>query len=368
MKPSIPPVPRAAFNPIIHEDVRSIVADLSSVLARLQGTTLLVTGGGGFVCSYFLDTLFCLNDEVFETPCHVISVDNLRTGTRERVAHLASRSDFTFIEHDVSLPLVLPGQVDWVIHGAGIASPTFYRRFPLETIDVNVSGTRHMLELSRSPGVRGMLYLSTSEIYGDPEARFLPTPEHYRGFVSCTGPRACYDESKRLAETLCVTYHQRYSVPVKIVRPFNVYGAGQRLDDRRLIPDMISAALGREPLVLLSDGQATRAFCYISDAITAMWQVLLSGFDGEAFNVGNDEREISIRELAEEVRRAAGPPWLDIQLSTSDDINYLTDNPQRRCPDLAKLRSLLGWSPRVPLSDGLRRTLLSYQEMGGSKE
>ncbi len=354
-------------NFVIREDVRRIIANVSSALSQLQGTTLLVTGGGGFLCSYFLDTVACLNDEVLRTPCHAISVDNLRTGTRNRVAHLAARSDFTFIEHDVSTPLSLPRHVDWIIHGAGIASPTFYRRFPLDTIDVNVSGTRHMLDLSRSHEIRGMLYLSTSEIYGDPDPRFIPTPEDYRGFVSCTGPRACYDESKRLAETLCVTYHRLYSVPVKIVRPFNVYGPGQRLDDRRLIPDMVSAALRKEPLLLHSDGRATRAFCYISDAITAMWHVLLSGAACEAYNVGNDEREISVRELAEEIRMAAGPPFPEIRMQASEDPLYLTDNPQRRCPDLTKLRTEFGWLPRVPLSEGLSRTLRSYQQPGGPK-
>jgi UDP-glucuronate decarboxylase len=358
---------KTAANPVIHEDAQAIIAGLGSALAPLEGTTLLVTGGGGFLCSYLLETVACLNDAVFSRPCRVISADNFLTGIPSRVAHLTSRPDFVFVEHDVSKPLRLPEPVDWIIHGAGIASPTSYRRFPLETIDVNVSGTRHMLELARSSSrIRSLLYLSTSEIYGDPDPRFIPTPEDYRGFVSCTGPRACYDESKRLAETLCAIYHERYSAPVKTVRPFNVYGPGQRLDDRRIIPDMISAALRREPLVLLSNGRATRAFCYISDAITAMWHVLLSDSNGEAFNVGNDEREITIRELAGEVRQAAGPPWLEIQMSASGDPHYLTDNPQRRCPDLTKIRKRFGWSPKVSLGEGLRRTLRSYQITGGA--
>jgi UDP-glucuronate decarboxylase len=356
-------------NPVIREDILAVIARLSRTLAPLEGTSLLVTGGSGFLCSYFLETVACLNDEVFRAPCRVISVDNLRTGSTDRVAHLAGRPDFIFLQHDVSTPLALPEPVDRIIHGAGIASPTFYRRHPLETIDVNVSGTRQMLELARSSSrVRSILYFSTSEIYGDPDPQFIPTPEDYRGFVSCTGPRACYDESKRLAETLCAIYQSCYSTPVKIVRPFNVYGPGQRLDDRRVIPDMISAALRRDPLVLLSDGRATRAFCYISDAITAMWHVLMSGFDGEAFNVGNDEREITMHELAEEMRQAAGPPWLDIRMRASDDPHYLTDNPQRRCPDLTKLRSRFDWTPQVSLAEGLRRTLLSYNVPGGPVE
>jgi UDP-glucuronate decarboxylase len=364
MRSSTPTDMRA--NHVIREDIHQIIVELGKTFDRLQGTTLLITGGSGFLCSYFLETVACLNDELFDVPCRIISLDNFRTGIGDRLAHLASRPEFAFIEHDVSKPLKIPKPVDWIIHGAGIASPIFYRRFPLETIDVNVSGTRNMLELSRAFGIRSILYLSTSEIYGDPDPAFIPTPENYRGFVSCTGPRACYDESKRLAETLCTIYYGRYHVPVKVVRPFNVYGPGQRLDDQRIIPDIISAALRRQPLVLLSDGRATRSFCYISDAVEAMWRVLLSGFDGEAFNIGNDEREISISDLAGEVQTAAGPPWLEIKRSTSDDPHYLTDNPQRRCPNLKKLRTFFDWAPRVSLAEGICRTLRSYEAQGVS--
>lgn len=295
-------------------------------------------------------------------PCRVLAVDNLRTGVPERLAHLQGSKEFRFLQHDVSVPLELDQPVDWIIHGASIASPTVYRRYPLETIDANVAGTRHMLELARQKRTRGMLYLSTSEIYGDPDPAFIPTPEEYRGNVSCTGPRACYDESKRLAETLCVIYAQLYGTPVKIVRPFNVYGPGQRLDDGRIIPDLMSAAVCREPIVLFSDGRASRSFCYITDAVRAMWYVLLSEKPGEIFNVGNDQKEVTIRELAEELRRIAGPPWLEIEHRVSVDQQYLTDNPQRRCPDLTKLCSQFPWQPKVPLAEGLGRTLQSYRE------
>lgn len=214
---------------------------------------------------------------------------------------------------------------------------------------------------SRHTGVRSIVYISTSEIYGDPEPRFIPTSEDYRGSVSCTGPRACYDESKRLAESLCSIYRNLYATPVKVIRPFNVYGPGQRLDDRRIVPDLISAALERRPLVLYSDGCATRSFCYVSDFIRAMFFILLSSADGEAFNVGNDEREISMSDFARELSRVAGPLSLEVIHETSKDPQYLTDNPQRRCPNLTKLRTFFPWQPKVGLTEGLRRTLLSYQ-------
>ena len=352
-----------ALNSVVHEDVRVVGEELRDVLAPLAGSTALITGGSGFLCSYFLETIAWLNDTAWRSPCRVITVDNLRSGLPERVGHLAGRPDFQFITHDVSRPLSIDEPVEWIIHGAGIASPTFYRKYPLETIDVNVMGTRHILDLAKRQNARSVLYLSSSEIYGDPDSRNIPTAEDYRGYVSCTGPRACYDESKRMAETLCGVYRNLYNVRVKVVRPFNVYGPGQRLDDGRVVPDLMSAALRRTPIILYSDGRATRSFCYVRDAVRAMSLILMSDAGGEAFNVGNDEREISIAELAHEVSRVAGPPALQIIHGKSNDAQYLTDNPQRRCPDLTKLRERFSWRPTVSLSEGLHRTLNSYREM-----
>jgi dTDP-glucose 4,6-dehydratase len=353
---------------VIAEDIGWILRNLGDRLRALSGSTLLITGASGFLCSYFVETVAALNDTGLAPPCRVIAVDNLRTSASERLAHLQGSNDISFLWQDVTLPLALDGKVDWIIHGASVASPSFYRRWPLETIDVNVSGTRQVLELARQGGARSMLFLSTSEIYGDPDPAFIPTREDYRGNVSCTGPRACYDESKRLAETLCLTYHRSFRVPVKIVRPFNVYGPGQPLDDGRIIPDLMGSAVHRKPIVLFSDGQTSRAFCYISDAVRAMWHVLLSGADGEVFNVGNDQKEIRILELAEQVRQIAGPPWLEIQHGASQDALYLTDNPQRRCPDLSKLRSTFPWEPNVGLAEGLTRTLRYYSGDLAGKE
>lgn len=351
-----------APNSVIQDDVRSIAEELADRLAPLSGSAILVTGGSGFLCSYFLETIAWLNGTTWRRPCRVISADNLRSGVAERLAHLAGRPDFRFITQDISQPFSVNEPVEWIIHGAGIASPTFYRRYPLETIDVNVTGTRHVLELAKRQNTRSILYLSSSEIYGDPDPRNIPTAENYRGYVSCNGPRACYDESKRLAETLCGVYRSLHQVRVKVVRPFNVYGPGQRLDDRRVVPDLISAALQRRPLILHSDGRATRSFCYIRDAIRAMWLILMSDADGEAFNVGSDEKEISVTELAHELARVVGPPTLEIVHRQSEDMHYLTDNPQRRCPDLTKLRERFAWKPAVSLAEGLRRTLDSYKE------
>lgn len=299
-------------------------------------------------------------NETARPGCRVLAVNNFKTGLPERLAWIKGRRDIELRPGDVSIGCEPGEPVDWVIHGAGIASPPVYRQFPLETIDVNVNGTRHMLDLLRRGG-RGMLLLSSSEIYGDPDAAHIPTAEDFRGYVSSTGPRACYDESKRLGETLAMTYYRLYGSPVKIIRPFNVYGPGQRLDDGRIIPSLISAALQRQPIVLYGDGRATRSFCYVRDAIRGMLLVLLSRVSGEAFNVGNDE-EISIGELARIAAGLDGPPELPIRFATSADGDYLSDNPLRRCPDLTKLRGLGAWEPQVKVREGLRRTLESYRE------
>ncbi len=351
----------ARVSAIIREDARHTVDRLGDALRPFAGTTVLITGAGGFLCSYFLDVLVALNESKRQPPCRLIGLDNFQSGVPERLEHFHGRADVRLVTHDLRQPFD-PGEgVEWVIHGASIASPIFYRRFPLETIDVNVEGTRHMLNLSRS-GVRSMLLLSTSEIYGDPDPAWIPTPEDYRGNVSCTGPRACYDESKRLAETLAVTYFTLYKTPVKIIRPFNVYGPGQRLDDGRIVPDLMAAALRREPFVLYSDGRATRSLCYARDFVSAMFHIWLSNADGEAFNVGNDTEEITMAALAERMADVAAPPRLAVEYRVSADRHYTTDSPQRRCPDVSKLRRLAPWHPEVDLTEGLRRTWQSYNE------
>jgi len=347
-------------NPVIAEDAERLLASTRQSREAIAGRTLLLAGAGGFLGGYLLDVIAVWNREN-SRPARVLAVDNFASGVPERLNHLRGETWLRLVEHDLREPLEPGEPVHWIIHGASIASPTFYRRFPLETIDVNVQGTRHLLDLARSPDVQGLLYLSSSEIYGDPPPEAIPTTEAFRGLVSCTGPRACYDESKRLGETLCTTYHRLYGTPVKIGRPFNVYGPGQRLDDRRIIPDLVSSALAGGPLVLLSDGRATRSFCYARDAASAILAILCAGKDGEAYNLGNDAEEVTILEVAQTLQRVAPEAKLTIEHRVSPDALYLTDNPQRRRPDLSKLKAIAGWNPEVSLEEGLARTMRSYR-------
>ena len=355
-----------AFNSVIESDVDRIVADLGPLLDRFSATTVLVTGANGFVCSYIVDVLARWNERA-PSPCTVLAMDNMVTGKVDRLAHLVGRDDIRFVRHDVTKPFATDLAADWMVHGASIASPTVYRAYPLETLDANINGTRHLLELAKVSRAKGALLLSSSEIYGDPDPAFLPTPETYRGNVSCSGPRACYDESKRLAETLGYIYFNYFKVPVTVVRPFNVFGPGQPITDGRIIPDLMKSALNKEPITLLSDGKATRRFCYISDFIRAIMTLWVEEKShGEAFNVGNDEIEISVKDLSERMCAVAaevyGEACMTVVSARSEDRNYTTDNPQRRCPDLAKIRKTIGYQPQVGLDEGLKRTLLSYLE------
>jgi UDP-glucuronate decarboxylase len=345
---------------VVLDDLEEICAGAETALRALGGKTVLVAGGAGFLASYVVDALAWANDRLLDRPCRVLSLDNLLTGTRSRLAHLEGRPDVELVEHDVTAPLALDEPVHAVVHGASIASPVWYRKHPLETIDVNVAGTRRLLDLAREHEVESFVYLSSSEVYGDPPPERVPTREDYRGHVSATGPRAPYDESKRLAETLCMTYFRLFGVPVKIVRPFNVYGPRLRLDDGRVIPDFLSDALAGRPVTVLSDGRARRSFCYVADFCTALLLLLVEGREGEAYNVGNDE-EVTIREAAETLDALPGL-GVGIRFATSEDPDYLTDNPSRRCPDLSKVRSAVGWEARIALREGLRRTLASYRE------
>lgn len=345
-----------ALSKIIEEDITEIFSEISDDLQQLAGATLLISGGAGFIGAYFLDVIDYANKHALKSPCKVYCIDNFITGFPERVAHLRNSPNITVINSDICAPIILRDNVDLVIHAAGIASPTYYRLHPIETADVAVGGLRNLLDFARKNTIRSFLFFSSSEVYGEPTPDNIPTPETYSGNVSCTGPRACYDESKRFGETLCATYRSLFNMPIKIVRPGNIYGPGMRLDDRRVIPDFMSNVLKREDIVLLSDGKPTRCFCYITDAMVGFFRILFSTENSE-FNISNDEQEITMLGLAEEIIRISKNEKLRVKYQKSSDPEYLIDNPNRRHLDLTKARTILGYSPKVSLRQGLARTL-----------
>jgi dTDP-glucose 4,6-dehydratase/UDP-glucuronate decarboxylase len=342
-------------------DASDVIENLGAKRGRFSGKRILLTGAAGFLGSQFMHFFAALNNSGrLKKPCKVVALDNLMRGAPDWLAPFRKRPDFQIASKDIIKAKKFP-KADFIIHAASIASPIFYRKYPIETMDANVIGLRNLLEHAVARPPESILFFSSSEIYGDPDAANIPTPETFRGFVSCTGPRACYDESKRYGETLCVNFHQAHHVPVKIVRPFNNYGPGLKISDRRVLPDFFRDVLAGRDITLLSDGRATRTFCYISDAITGYLLALLSSHDGEPFNIGSDAPEISMRDLAQMAIDVSGAKSKVIY-QKSGDAHYLTDNPQRRCPDLKKSRAMLGYAPRIGLREGLERTWAYYRD------
>ena len=344
---------------VIQEDVKVIVNSITKEALALEGQTILITGGSGFLGKYFLNTFWYLNEKVLSKKCKVISIDNFITGT-ERDDYLLKDENFKFIKHDVKEALDLSETVDYVIHAAGIASPIYYMKYPLETIEVATTGTKNLLEFAKNKKVKSFLFFSSSEIYGDPDSEHVPTKETYNGNVSCVGPRACYDESKRLGETLCSVYWNLYEFPVKIVRPFNIYGPGMRRDDYRVVPSFLTSALAGRPMPVHENGEFKRSFCYVSDAVTGFLKTLLSGENGEAFNIGDSRAEITMMELAEMITKIVGSTATIKKVPYPE--NYPKGGPLRRCPDLSKSKSLLGYQPLVCMETGLRKTMEWYKE------
>ena len=350
------------MNGIVKEDLEAIIKTLGEEARLLEGRTLLISGGAGFLGTYFIGVIHLLNKNIFKKPCKVISVDNYITGQKNNFLENLNDPNIRFIKKDIIRPLKIKEPVDYIVHMAGIASPFYFKKYPLETIEVAVTGTKNLLEFARTKKIKGLLVFSSSEIYGDPDPKRIPIPEHYRGNVASIGPRACYDESKRLAETLATTYHQLYGIPVKIVRPFNVYGPGMKPNDYRVIPSFINRGLDGQVLHVHGKGNQTRTFCYITDAITGFFKVLLSGKEGEVYNVGITKGEMNMASLANMVKDLLGKKGIKVKLIDYPN-SYPADEPNRRCPDITKIRKELGYNPSIDPRTGLRRTINWYKEV-----
>lgn len=357
---------------VVALDLDQMLRALEAELAEMAGQSLLITGGAGFLGYYLVQAVLAWNNRVdAEQQIQLTIYDNYIRGVPPWLTALKDEPTLTLVRYDViqPLPADMP-DFDFIVHAAGIASPRYYRLHPLETMDANINGLRSLLEHARQRQdtghpVKGMLFFSSSEIYGDPDASHIPTSEDYRGYVSCTGPRACYDESKRYGETLCVVFAQQYGVEVKVARPFNNYGPGLKISDRRVIPDFARDVLAGRPIVMHSSGTPSRTFCYSADAVTGYLKVLVRGRAGEAYNIGTESPEISMAALAERVA-AVGRELLgyggEVIKQPSDEKDYLVDNPQRRCPSIAKARAELEYEPAISLDEGLRRSLVWYHQ------
>lgn len=318
------------------------------------GTKIFITGFAGslgyLLCMFFLEKaaelgiikVYCMDTYIFGKPTWVSLLE--QSPIFEVKQGCVVEDDFEFAR-----------EADYIFHMASLASPVYYRLHPIETMDADVLGLRKLLDFYRDKEIKRLLFYSTSEIYGDPDPKMVPTPESYWGNVNTSGPRACYDESKRFGETLCYNYANVYGFPVSIIRPFNSYGPGLRTNDKRVVADFAKNILEQENLVIFSDGTATRTFCYIQDTTLAELKVILYP-KNEIFNIGSDEEEITISDLAKIYQKVGTESFGyrgEIVYQTHEDPHYITDNPKRRCPDLTKAKTLLGYQPTISVKQGV---------------
>ncbi len=336
---------------LLDEDIKAIYDSLGQSVDRLYGKTVLITGAAGFLGRYFMSLLTYANEINPSDPITIIALDNYVTsGIPQGNNILRNDKNVEWIVGDASIGTQLPNQFDFIIHTAGIASPEHYRANPLLTIDVTINVTRSLLERAKKDNSR-MLFFSSSEIYGDPSPENVPTQESYRGNVSTLGPRACYDESKRLGETLCWIYQTYFGVHVCIARPFNVYGPGMMPKDYRVLPNFAAQIALSKPLKIYGSGNQTRTFCYVSDAIIGFMKILLETKTPDVFNVGNPSPEISMIDLANRIKNLLSK---DIKIELIEyPESYPEDEPNRRCPDITKISQELGFNPEVDLETGL---------------
>lgn len=358
-----------AMKKIVQQDLQRIYDSLTEEeRAKFKDSTVLFTGGAGFLGFYFIQFLTCYQQELGAKS--IICLDNFQVGCPQWLTELNDTGKVELYKFNVITDDIadIPGadRVDYIYHMASIASPIFYRKYPIETLDANIWGLRRLLDFYCEKPIKGLAFYSSSEIYGDPTPEHIPTPETYRGNVDCQGPRACYDEAKRFGETMCYLFHQRYNMPITIIRPFNNYGPGMRLNDARVPADFANAVRQNQDIELFSDGSPTRTFCYISDAITGYLKALLYAEKGfEAFNIGIDKPEISIRRLAD-IYIQAGKEVFNYtgqaKFAVSQDKEYLQNNPNRRCPVIDKARRLLGYEPKVDVEQGVHYFLEYIKE------
>lgn len=311
-----------------------------------MAATVLVTGGAGFVGSHICDRLIERGDKV-------ICLDNFFTGRMANIAHLKNHPQFQLVDHDIVHPITL--DADRIYNMACPASPVAYQYNPIKTIKTSTLGMINMLGLAKRCKAR-ILQASTSEVYGDPIVH--PQTEDYWGHVNPLGPRSCYDEGKRVAESLCMNYHLAHQLEIRIVRIFNTYGPRMDPNDGRVISNFITQALKGEPLTVYGDGSQTRSFCYVDDLVRGIMALMDQGIHTGPVNIGNPG-EYTMLELAEQVLKATGSK------STIDFRPLPQDDPKQRCPDITRAKAMLKWEPQIPLAEGLEKTVHYYRQQLG---
>jgi len=312
-----------------------------------KNETALVTGGAGFIGSHLCDFLI-------EKGFVVIAVDNLITGSENNIKHLMGKDNFKFVKADVVTDKLDIGGVDFIFHLASPASPVDYQNHPEETLLVNSVGTLNILNLVKKKNIK-VLIASTSEVYGDPKEH--PQKETYWGNANSYGPRACYDESKRFAEAATYVFINKYKIDARVIRIFNTYGPRMQKDDGRVISNFVNQFIVNKPVTIYGDGKQTRSFCFVSDMVLGIYKAMFEeGTRGEVINLGNPE-ECTMLDLARKISEIAGVKYETIYKPLPPD------DPMQRKPDISKAKKLLGWEPKVPISEGLRKTIEYYKSI-----
>ena len=331
----------------LSQDIDTLVKNTQSLITHFKGKKILLTGGNGFLGTYLIE-IFSKYNENLKKKINVTVLD--KTYKKNH-----SLNEINFVKKDVSEPFYFKKNFDFVIHAAGIASPFYYRKKPIETIEVTIQGIKNCLRIAKKCKAK-LIYFSTSEIYGNPEKFSVPTNENYNGNVSSIGPRACYDESKRLGETFCYIYNSYYKVHTNIIRPFNVYGPGMKQNDYRIFPNFISNILNKKQLKIYGSGNQTRTYCYVTDAIEGFLRVMALGKSGAVYNIGNNKPEISVKGIVKILKKISNNK---INSKVVDyPKSYPDDEPLRRCPDISKAKKDLNFSPKIDLETGLNKYLV----------
>ncbi|MEG4343159.1 NAD-dependent epimerase/dehydratase family protein [Microcoleus sp. A003_D6] len=344
---------------IIQEDLENILA-ANLPWNNLAGKTVLISGANGFLPAYIVEALLFLNEYTSQEKTKIIALVRNKKKFLNRFSMYQERKELNLIVQDVCSPILIDNKVDYIIHAASQASPKYYGKDPVGTLSANVIGTYNLLNLAKDNPVENFLFFSSGEVYGEVQSSQIPTKESDYGYVDPTKVRSCYAESKRMGETMCVSWCHQYGIPTKIVRPFHTYGPGMSLDDGRVYADFIANIVNNTDIVMKSDGSAIRAFCYLADAIQGFLTVLLKGEDGQAYNVGNDRGEASILDLANRLVSLFPEKRLKVvKQEVTQPPGYLRSNILRNCPDISKVRGL-GWEPTTSVEEGFHRTIRSF--------
>lgn len=348
---------RNIMNKTIYHDIKYIINNFSD-WTRLKNKTVLITGANGFLPAYIVETLVYLSTN-FNLDIRVLALVRNYNKASVRFSHILNSPFLNILQHDISGELELTDDVHFIIHAASQASPKYYFEDPVGTLSANSIGTYHLLKFATRKNVEAFLFFSSSEVYGNILHHEYLNERDF-GESNPTDLRACYSESKRMGETMCIAFHHQYKVPVKIVRIFHTYGPGLNLDDGRVFADFVCNIVQGNNITLNSDGSAVRSFCYISDATIGFFKILLNGKDGETYNLGNPNATTSILDLAKTLISLFPERYIKLILNVKESENYLKSSINRVCPNIDKIKSL-GWIPTINITEGFTRTIKSFE-------